>query len=151
MEEALVVNGFSRESLADPAKQSEGELVAAFLAWAETISEKTLAGHNPSFDRDFLKAAAARAGLNWSFAHRTLDLHSITYYHMTRAGKPIPTKNGHSALNSDACHEYCGLPPEPKPHNALNGALWEAESLSRLLRLLPLTVQFEKMPIPWRS
>ena len=58
MEEALEVNGFTQEEASDPKKKTEAELVRGFLAWANGVGEKTLAGQNVSFDRVFLKAAA---------------------------------------------------------------------------------------------
>src|SRR3989344_821414 len=68
MDEALSVNGFTREQVTDPKKQSEADLIHAFLQWAEDLPERTLAAQNVSFDRDFLKAAAERAGHNsWPF------------------------------------------------------------------------------------
>jgi len=151
-DEAMKVNGFSREQILDPKKQSEADLTHRFLAWSEGVEEQTFAGQNVSFDRDFLKAAAERAGhTKWPFAHRTIDTHTLCWMHMVNHGiqPPIDTKKKHSALNLDAVMRYCGLPDEPEPHNALTGALSHAEVISRLLygrKLLPEFIQFE---IPW--
>src|SRR5689334_18151096 len=58
-EEALQVNGFTREEATDPTKKTEGEAVRMFLAWAwEIEGDRTLAGQNVSFDRDYLQFAA---------------------------------------------------------------------------------------------
>ena len=54
MVEALAVNGFSREEVTDKKKQSESDLIHAFLHWSDGLEERTLAGQNVSFDRDFL-------------------------------------------------------------------------------------------------
>src|SRR5580704_8291268 len=62
MDGALQVNGFTTEQITDPSKQSEGDLVHRFLLWSEGLQERTFAGQNVSFDRDFLKYAAERAG-----------------------------------------------------------------------------------------
>ena len=62
MDEALAVNGFTKEQVIDPKKQSEADLIHAFLDWSDGVAERTLAAQNVSFDRDFLKAAAERAG-----------------------------------------------------------------------------------------
>ncbi len=56
-------------------------------------------------------------------------------------------KDGKSLLDSDAVMTYVGIPTEPKPHIALNGALWEAEAISRLLYQKNLLSQFEQYPI----
>ncbi len=149
---ALEVNGFTREQITDPSKQSEADLVRAFIAFAEGADEQTLAGQNVSFDRDFLRAAAVRAGhTNWPFAHRTLDTHTLCYMHMVKRGVVPPTDpvKKHSALNLDAVLNYCGIPDEPDPHNALTGAKSHAEVISRLLYGKKLLPEFENYALPW--
>src|ERR1041385_3426156 len=54
MDEAMAVNGFTKAQVTDPHKQSEAELIHAFLQWSQTLEERTLAAQNVSFDRDFL-------------------------------------------------------------------------------------------------
>jgi DNA polymerase III epsilon subunit-like protein len=151
-EGALEVNGFTREQITDPAKQSEADLLHTFKAFADTVGERTLAGQNVSFDRDFLQAAAARAGhTQWPFAHRTIDTHTLCYMHMVERGltPPVDAEKKHSALNLDAVLNYCGIPEEPTPHNALTGAKSHAEVISRLLYGKKLLPEFEQFDIPW--
>jgi len=151
MDEALAVNGFSREQVIDASKSSEADLTHEFLRWSDSVEERTFAGQNVSFDRDFLKAAAERAGhTEWPFAHRTLDTHTMAYMHMVQNGLPIPTRHRRSALNLDAIMNYCGIPEEPSPHNALTGALSHAEVIARLLYGRKLLPEFEKYEIPWK-
>ena len=45
--------------------------------------------------------------------------------------------------------EYVGIPVEPHPHNALNGAKQSTEAISRLLYDKKLLPEFDKYPIPW--
>lgn len=149
MEGALAVNGFTEAEITDSSKKSEGEIVKAFLSWAYEADERTLAGQNVSFDRDFLKAAAHRAGLDWDLAYRTIDTHTLCYMHMVTRGLNIPTTNHRSALDLDAVLRYCGIPDEPSPHNALTGALSHAEVISRLLYGKKLLPEFEQFAIPW--
>lgn len=151
MDEALEVCGFSREEVTDPSKKPESEIVRAFLGWAMEVPEHTLAGQNVSFDRDFLKAAAERAHLNWPLAYRTIDTHTLAYMHMVKRGLNVPTTEGRSALDLDAVLRYCGIPDEPTPHNALTGALSHAEIISRLLYDRKLLPDFEHYPIPWHT
>jgi len=149
---ALLVNGFTREELSDPTKQSEAELVRQFIAFAEATPEQTFAGQNVSFDRDFLRTAAVRAGhINWPFAHRTIDTHTLCYMHMVKRGvvPPVDPIKKHSALNLDAVLNYCGIPDEPEPHNALTGAKCHGEVISRLLYGKKLLPEFEKFAMPW--
>lgn len=151
-DEALDINGFTKEEITDSRKKSEGDAVHEFIAWALTLPERTLAGQNVSFDRDFLRAAAERAGhTDWPFAHRTVDTHSLCYMHMVKRGltPPVDPLHKRSALNLDAVLNYCGIPMEPKPHNALTGALSHAEVISRMLYDRQLLPEFRMHPIPW--
>jgi len=150
-EEALEIIGMTEKELKDPNKQSESDLIIAFLEWTQHFSNRTLAGQNVSFDRDMTKAAAHRAGVAWDLAHRTIDTHSLCWMHMITRGLPQPVDAQHrrSSLNLDAILNYCGLPGEPDPHNALTGALCHAEIASRLLYGKKLLPEFNEFPIPW--
>ncbi len=151
---ATAVHGMSDKQITDPTKQTEAELVHKFIAFAERSNDTTFAGQNVSFDRDFLEAAAVRAGhTSWPFAHRTLDTHTLCWMHMVKRGHtpPIDAAKKHSALNLDAVLQYCGIPEEPKPHNALTGAKSHAEVISRLLYDKKLMPEFAEFPIPWIS
>lgn len=148
--DALAISGFSEEEIRDPSKKSEAELARAFIAWALEAEDRTLAGQNPSFDRDYLRTAAKRAGhTDWPFAHRTIDSHTLCYMHMVKRGLMPPIDNHRSALDLDAVLNYCGIPEEPTPHNALTGATSHAEVISRLLYDRKLLPEFEKYDIPW--
>ena len=151
MREALEVNGFTESEITDVAKISEGELARHFMEWSQHMSDRTLAGQSVSFDRDFLKAACDRADLPWDLAHRTIDTHTLCYMHMVKSGltPPVDPQHRRSALNLDAVMNYCGIPDEPKPHNALTGALSHAEVISRLVYGKKLLPEFEQYPIPW--
>ncbi|HEV8677494.1 MAG TPA: 3'-5' exonuclease [Candidatus Paceibacterota bacterium] len=146
------VHGMSHEEMIDPKKQTEAELVQKFKEFALKANDRTFAGQNVSFDRDFLRAAAKRAGhTDWPFAHRTIDTHTLAWMHMVKRGltPPIDPEKHHSALNLDAILNYCGIPEEPTPHNALTGAKSHAEVISRLLYGKKLLPEFEKFEIPW--
>lgn len=149
MDEALLVNGFTKEEILDQNKKTEGEIVTLFLGWAEKIEDRTLLGQNVSFDRDFIKAAAEREGLNWTLAFRTVDTHTLAWMHHIKSGKNVPIAKNRSALDLDAVLNYTGIPEEPTPHNALTGALSHGEVASRLLYDKKLLPEFEKFDIPW--
>jgi DNA polymerase III epsilon subunit-like protein len=151
-EQALEVNGFTKEQATDPARQTEADVVHKFLAFSDDFADRTLAGQNVSFDRDYLQAAARRAGhTEWPFAHRTIDTHTLCWMHMVKRGltPPVDAEHKRSALNLDAILNYCGIPEEPKPHNALTGAKSHAEVISRLLYDKKLLPEFEQFAIPW--
>lgn len=153
-DEALAVNGFTREQIVDPKKQSEADLVHKFIAFSQGMPDTTFAGQNVFTDMYFLRAAAKRAGHTaWDFAHRIIDIHSLCWEHMIKRGvtPPVNPDKRHSALNLDAVLNYCGIPEEPKPHNALTGAKYSAEVVSRLLYDKKLLPEFEQYNIPWLS
>jgi DNA polymerase III epsilon subunit-like protein len=126
-------------------------LVRNFIAWSEPIHDRTLAGQNVSADRDMLKAATYRAGFDWNFAYRTIDTHTLCWMHMVKRGfvPPLDEERHRSALNLDAILNYCGIPAEPEPHNALTGAKSHAEVISRLLYGKKLLPEFTSFDIPW--
>jgi DNA polymerase III epsilon subunit-like protein len=130
---------------------SESELIRNFIDWSKPLQNRTFCGQNVSFDRDMTKAAALRAHLNWNFAHRTIDTHSLCWMHMIKRGMEAPVDEEHhrSALNLDTVLNYCGIPDEPEPHNALTGALCHAEVASRLLYDKKLLPEFSNYDIPW--
>ena len=150
--EALEINGFTREQLLDKTKPTEADLTHQFIAWAVGVPDTTFAGQNVSFDRDMLAEAAKRAGhTDWPFAHRTIDSHTLCWMHMAKRGLPPPIDpdKRRSALNLDAILLYCGIPEEPKPHNALTGAKSHAEVISRLLYDKKFLPEFDQFAIPW--
>lgn len=150
-EEALEINGFTHEEISDPSRKTEEEAVRAFIAWAADLEDVTIVGQNPSFDRDFLKAACTRAKIEFPFAHRTIDTHTLAYMHMVKRGvrPPFDSIRRRTALNLDAVLNYVGIPDEPQPHNALTGAISHAECASRLLYGRELLPDFDMYPIPW--
>lgn len=99
-----------------------------FLKWIREIDEITLAGHNPSFDRDFCNVNFRRVGYNTIFNHRTIDLHTVAYVVFSQKGIKF------NKLFSDEIYRLLNMPQEPRPHNALNGAVWETEAFARLIR-----------------
>ncbi len=151
MDGALEVNGFTKEQIIDPSKQTEAELITHFLEWSQHLTDRTITGQNPSFDRDFAHAACTRAGLAYDLAYRTVDTHSLCLMHMVKRGliPPIDPQHRRSALNLDTILNYCGIPEEPHPHNALTGALCHAEVASRLLYDKKLLPEFTEYSIPW--
>ena len=147
----LAVNGFTEAEVTDPNKMTEAELVRNFTDWSKTVHNRTLAGQNVSADRDMLKAATHRAGFDWNFAYRTIDSHSLCWMHMVKRGltPPLDEEHHRSALNLDMVLNYCGIPAEPEPHNALTGAKSHAEVIFRILYNKKLLPEFQQFEIPW--
>ena len=150
-EDAIKIPGFTKKQITDPKKQTDEELIKSFMDWALQCNEHTFAGQNPYLDMLFMHNAAKRYHLNWTFAHRTIDQHSLCLMHMIKKGITPPVLNKRTDLNSDKIMKYVGIPVEPHPHNALNGAKVAAEAISRLLYNKKLLPEFDKYPMPWNS
>jgi DNA polymerase III epsilon subunit-like protein len=138
--QALAINGFTLEQVHDKDKPVERDAVAAFLAFAR--GDTILGGHNPAFDRDFLREAAGRASMYWSMGHRTVDLHSVAYARLVGAGFVV------GKLHLDEILNRVGMPSEPRPHNALTGALMETEAMHRLIFVKNVVQEYAKYPLP---
>ncbi len=157
--EALAINGFTVEEITpgekgftlidgSKPKMSDKELILKFMEWAKRVGDTTIGGENPSFDRDFLKATAERYSIDWTFAYRTIDLHSVAYAHMLSKGIEPPSKNNHSGLNLPKIIAYCGLPENKQAHNALEDTLFTAEAFGRIVYGQNTVSDFEAYPIP---
>jgi len=146
---ASEINGFTSEDAHDPSKMSTRELLIKFRDWLERRPVKVIAGlHVGAFDSQFLNAKAKQIKVGLYVHYRSIDLHSIAYAKMLQIGKVIPLTDGWSVMDTDFIHPFCGLPTEPRPHHALAGAKWEAESLSRLIYGKGLLKSFANYPVP---
>lgn len=151
-DDALRINGFTRSEVLDTTRRTEAELIAGFVAWAtDRPKNRMLAAQNPSFDLEFVQAACTRAGIDCPFGKRTIDVHTLTWTHMVLHGATPPTDNHRSALSLDTALNYCGIPGEPKPHNALMGAMCHAEVIARIAYTKKVLPIFETYDIPWQT
>jgi len=147
---ALEVNGFTEDNIRDPNKKTLEKIFKEFLEWTEFSDDRTLAGHNVGFDRDFLNASAMRYGIYWPFGYRTVDLHTLCYAHFLRRNiKPVINSNTkRTDINLDFVLSYVGLNLRRDIHNALEDAKLEAEAFSRLIKGGSLLEEYKKHPIP---
>jgi DNA polymerase III epsilon subunit-like protein len=145
---ALELNGFTIKGIEDKNINTQKELLSNFVKWTDLIEDKTIAGQNVDFDINFLIESFKRCGLDYNMGKRKIDQHSIVYAHFLKRKINPPLKDGSSDLNSDIIMKYVGLPSEPRPHRALNGARYETESLSRLIFGKGVFDEFAKYAIP---
>ena len=139
---ALDINGFTLEQINDMSKPSVGEAVKKFIEWTDTCKSKVMFGLNPMFYLKFLEYSCLRFNIKWDMGYRGVDLYTLVFAHMINRNI-MPEK-----ITGTACLNYVGLPQEPKPHNALNGAKYEAEAFSRLLYGKNLLDEFRQYNIP---
>lgn len=139
-EEALAVNGFTMQQATDPLRMTEAELIIKFKEWVRSLKTNPLmCGMNVAFDRDFIREASNRAGIRTPFSYRTVDVHAVAWYYVTVNGAR-PPKN----LSLNRIAEMVGAGREPDPHNALTGAMYAAECISRMLNNKSLLPQYFK-------
>lgn len=146
--EALAVNGRTPADLSLPSLRPLEAVARDFFLWAAKSGHPVMAGQNVSFDSSFLCATAARFRIRFPFGRRLVDLHSVAYAHLLGHGLLPPLRDGTSDLSLDAILALVGLPPEPKPHLAINGAKLEAEAFSRLVYGKNLLSDFAGFPVP---
>jgi len=140
---ALEINGFTESQVRYGNKESHEELIRRFKFWLNTSQNRTLCGENIAFDINFLREALLSSGHDKKSVYqligiRGLDIHTTSYDNHEKNNLKIPMKHERSALSLDETLKYVGLPSEPKPHNALIGAILEAEARWRLIYGTPL-------------
>jgi DNA polymerase III epsilon subunit-like protein len=153
-EGSLRITGETERHLRNPTRPPIGKLVGGFLRWSQRCNTKTLAGENPSFDAEFLKAALGRLEIPWAFGYRYVDLHSICYADFLRCGLRVPTKKKLDNISLDVILAHVGLRRRRKYHDALNDAKLETEALSRLIYRRPAVTRKSKKtssPLPLQT
>lgn len=92
-----------------------------------------MGGKNPQFDYGFLKAhwpdGVIGVPLSEVISRRCVDLHSLVYGNALINGDDMADPD----FSTDDLYDAVGLGSEPKPHNALRGALHEMEGFRRIL------------------
>ncbi len=145
---ALEVNGFKLDEITNPDILTQKELLVRFNEWISSIEDRTFAGQNVDFDINFLNESCKRSHISSVCGKRKVDQHSIVYAHLLRRNLRPPLKDGVSDLNGDLIMNYVGIPAEPRPHRALNGAKYEMEALSRLIFGKCIFDEFSRYSIP---
>jgi len=131
-EDALKVNGFTKEQIRNCEKSCEG-LLGEFLSWARAVKERTLAGQNlGSFDVPFLRKNCALFNMPWIFGYRYVDSHSLAFGYFKRMKLGIPMRDDRSDLSLGFLIRHFGL-KERGFHNALEDAKLTAEIIRKVL------------------
>jgi DNA polymerase III epsilon subunit-like protein len=139
---SLTINGFSEDQINDKTKKSLKELMLDFKLWLDGCNEKTLLGQNISIDRAFLNTAFLESNIDFQFHYRSIDIHSVACATFLRDGVPLNIEEGRIKMSLDKIAEMLGMPQEPRPHNALTGATYNAEVFSRLVYKKNLIPEF---------
>ena len=119
---ALERNGYKKENWQDAVSLEE-----AIKIYTEKTQECVFCAYNVSFDWGFISDAFRRTKIQNPMStfenHDRLDLLSIAW--------EKGLKNENSFSLKSACKLF-GVPPEPEPHNALNGAMTAYELFKKI-------------------
>lgn len=117
---SLIINGFTFEKTegGTPVEEVSGRIITDFAQHGIRRDKAVFICQNPSFDRAFFSQIIdpdLQESLGWPY--HWLDLASM--YWAKQVGKsPSPWETG---VAKDKISETYSLPPEAKPHKAMNG------------------------------
>ena len=149
-EEALKINGFTKEQITDKNKQPQSELINKFYSWLEKQDDRILAGHNIGFfDLNFIKAKVTKYNIIIKTRYRSIDLCSVAQTkHLEIHKKFLIDDFKENAMNLPNILKFCGILDNRDNHNALEDAKLAAECFSRLFNGKALFNEYEKFPVP---
>jgi DNA polymerase III epsilon subunit-like protein len=106
--EALRVNGYSPEAwVGAHSKREAAQLLRGAAA------DAILAGWNVGFDARFAKAMVCGQGLEPTWDYHSIDVFALAW--------PLLLRN-EAGLKMELACDLLGVPKEPRPHRAINGA-----------------------------
>ncbi len=132
--EALSVNGFSRDELSDPNKPTLEELLHQFNNWRLEIPEELRKKYGVAhflFDMGMVNRWSEEFNIPLEIPGNYADLQALCVVSCELRGIAPPCREGSNRVRVDRILNYVGLPGEPKPHNAFVGAMMETEAFER--------------------
>ena len=147
--ESLKITGFTLDSINGDTKPTTTDLIRNFLNWLSAHKDQTLAGQNPHWDLEYIKAEMKRSKItDIRLGHRIVDLHTLCFTKMMELGIDIPIKNSRTDINTDYILEFCGLKSRPGIHNGLEDSKLEAECFSRIIYGKSLLPEYFEFSVP---
>lgn len=119
--EALKVNGYSEADWQDAVS-----IVEAIVLYGEKAKDAIFCSHNVTFDWSFIAEAFKKAGLKSPLDYHRLDLFTLIW------AKAKDSNIESFSLSKVA--RFLGLPEEPLPHRAINGARTAHEIFKTLIK-----------------
>jgi len=135
VEESIAIAGFTKEQLHDKEKPTFEEAIQEFIDWVSKSKCTIFGAQNPLLDLTYLRNGFKRAGIDWPWGFRSVDLHSYVFCKIwgEKGVQPL-REDGHSDMNLDAIARYAGFEIDRgDTHNALNDAKITAECFSRIM------------------
>jgi DNA polymerase III epsilon subunit-like protein len=106
--EALRINGYTTEAWGDSVSVKEAATKLRSMA-----ADAILAGWNVAFDSRFVGAMVRGLGLEPTWDYHTVDVFSLAWPRLVV---------GNDGLKMTTACRLLGVPEEPRPHRAINGA-----------------------------
>ncbi len=119
-EVALKLNGYNKADWQDAVS-----ILEAIALYGEKAQNAIFCSHNVTFDWSFILEALKKAGLKSTLDHHRLDLFTLIW------SKTKDSKIESFSLSRVA--QFFGLPEEPLPHRAINGARTAHEIFKKII------------------
>lgn len=127
------VNHIGESEARDERFMSETAAVSELLMWLGSGPKWMQGGSYPQFDLGFLHQVALESALILPMGRQLLDLATVAVTYCIATGTQIP-----KSLSADSIYRMLGLPEEPRPHRALQGARAEAHAFRTMFNRLAL-------------
>lgn len=118
---AMDLNAYSRENWKDAVSLKEG-----MGRYAQKTTGCIFIAFNATFDWGFINYAFEQTGVQDRMDYHRFDVMSMAYFKL---------KNKIEKWRLSSVAKYLGLPEEPMPHRAINGAYTALEVYKKLLEL----------------
>ncbi len=116
---ALAINGYAEADWKDAV-----ELCDALAIYGEKTRDAMFAAHNVTFDWSFVHEAFRKTGVENRMDYHRIDLFTLAWSKLQTSGL--------KKFNLNEIAKYLGIPEEPMPHRALNGAMIAYQVLRRI-------------------
>ena len=119
---AKSVNGYNARDWKDAVGLKE-----AMQSYAALSKDGLFLAYNVAFDWSFIADGFRKTGVKNLMDYHRLDIPSLAYDKLALKGL--------EKLSADAVSVFLGLPPEVRPHRALNGAMQAYNIFTKLILL----------------
>lgn len=126
----LDASGFSEEDVRYLHDEIHENLLKRWKLWTKDSINPTLCGENVNLDIRFMREGFARIGYKKNELDQLISPHGsdiLTLAYEDRESRTNDAESERGAPSLDETLEYVGLPPSPRPYNALIGAILAAE------------------------
>ncbi len=120
-ESALKVTGYDAFAWRDAVSLAE-----AMTRYGEMTKDAIFCAHNVTFDWSFIDLAFQKTDIQNLMDYHRIDLFTMAW---------VKLNNKLERFSQRTVNEFLGIPPEPLPHRAINGATAAYENYKKLISL----------------